>query len=93
MLNLTNGAYARLTEILAKRPDDIAARIVRRGKRFKLRRGTQRRGDEVFVHEGRTVLLLDENVCADLQDRTLDVRDTQDGPRLRLGRHKQEARS
>ena len=90
MLNVTRDAYLRLSEILSKRPENVAARIVRRDGRLKLRRGRRRRGDEVFVHEGRTVLLLDQHICEHLQGRILDVRDTQDGPRLRFRRSKQQ---
>jgi hypothetical protein len=86
MLNVTRDAYARLSELLAKRPNHVAARIVRREGRLALRRSQQRRGDEVFVHDGRIVLLLGKNVCSDLEGRTLEVRATQDGPRLRFRR-------
>ncbi len=86
MLAVTQTARERLSEILAPHPDDVAARIVRRKGRMKLRRSTQRPGDELFDHEGRTVLLLDEDVSAHLEHRTLDVRDSEDGPRLKLRR-------
>jgi hypothetical protein len=86
MLNVTHEAYVRLSEILANRPNHVAARIVRREGRLALRRSKRRAGDEIFVHDGRTVLLLGKNLCADLQDRTLDVRNTLGGPRLRFRR-------
>jgi Fe-S cluster assembly iron-binding protein IscA len=40
--------------------------------------------DETFDHEGRTVLIVDTRVAEYLEDRTLDVRDTEAGPRLKL---------
>jgi hypothetical protein len=86
MLVVTQTACERLSEMLAPHPDDVAIRIVRRKGRMKLRRSTQKHGDEVFGHEGRTVLLLDEDVSAHLEHRTLDVRDSEDGPRLKLRR-------
>lgn len=86
MLRVSDVAGARLSEMLADHPDHVAARIVRRGRRMKLRRSRQRAGDEVFAHDGRTVLLLDEEIAAHLKNRTLDVRDTEDGPRLRFRR-------
>lgn len=86
MLAVTQVARERLLEMLAPHPDEVAVRIVCRKGRIKLRRSTQQSGDEVFEHDGRTVLLLDEDVAAQLEGRTLDVRKTQDGPRLRFRR-------
>jgi hypothetical protein len=44
----------------------------------------ERPGDETFAHEGRTVLLLDSEVSDALAERTLDVEDAAEGPRLAL---------
>ena len=90
MLAVTQTACERLSEMLALHPDDTAARIIRRKGRMKLRRSNQQPGDEVFEHEGRTVLLLDEAVAAHLEHRTLDVRNTADGPRLKFRRMRSE---
>jgi hypothetical protein len=45
-----------------------------------------RPGDVTFAHDGRNVLLLDDAVSQGMTDLTLDVRDTDAGPRLRLRR-------
>ena len=41
-------------------------------------------GDTTFEHEGRLVVVLDKTMCQMLEDKTLDVEDTKDGPILRL---------
>jgi Fe-S cluster assembly iron-binding protein IscA len=86
MLTVTPTARTRLSEMLEGRPDHVAARIVVGDGRMKLRPGTHRPGDEVLEHEGRAVLLLDEKIAERLEARTLDVRDTENGPKLRLRR-------
>lgn len=92
MLTVTRTAYTRLSEVLDGRPDHVAVRIVLGDGRMKLRRGAHRPGDEVVEHKGRAVLYLDEKVAEHLGSRTLDVRSTEDGPRLRLRRVKGSGR-
>lgn len=41
-------------------------------------------GDTVFRHNGQTILVLDQTMNLMLADKTLDVEDTQQGPKLRL---------
>lgn len=84
MLNVTNAARARLSEMLAKHPEDVAVRIVFRNGRTRLKRGSVRPGDEVFQRQGRIVLALTESVAGRLENRTLDLHDTDEGRRLRL---------
>jgi hypothetical protein len=43
-----------------------------------------RPGDETFDYEGRTVLMLDAQVSQVLDDSTLDVEATDEGPKLIL---------
>ena len=86
MLKVTSTAIARLSKQLAEYPDDIAARVVRREGRMKLRPDTALPGDETFVHNGRTVLLLDRKLAKRLARKTLDVHQTENGPRLRFSR-------
>lgn len=86
MLTLTDPACTRLSEILDDYPDDVVARIILTDGGLKLRRGTPRPGDEVFEHEGRPVLLLDERVSERLENKTLDIRQTENGPKLRFRR-------
>ena len=88
MVNVTPAARQRLSEKLVDRSQPIALRIVLRGGRGKLCRSTFRSGDEQFVHEGRTVLLLAKDVVEHFDNRTLDVRKTDKGPKLRFRRAK-----
>jgi hypothetical protein len=86
MLNVTNTAAVRLSELLAASPSSTAVRIVRRDSRLKLRRDHARAGDSTFTHAGRVVLVLDQRVARSLSSRVLDTRETSLGPKLRLQR-------
>ncbi|MFG0335185.1 MAG: hypothetical protein ACF8TS_17650, partial [Maioricimonas sp. JB049] len=86
MLTISQPAFDRLSELLADRPDDVAARIVLREGRARIRPGRQREGDQTIEHEGRTVLLLDKRAARKLGGRTLGVRKTANGLRLKLRR-------
>lgn len=87
MLTISRPAYERLREILVDRPADVAARIVVKNGRARIRPGREQSGDKVITYDGRTVLLLDERVARYLGERTLGVRQTTNGPRLRLQRN------
>ena len=84
MLMVTDAAVARLAGILAEAeaPDDIAVRLVLEGRGVSLQFDSPRPDDATFPHEGRTVLMIDEQVSKLLRDRTLDMEDTDDGPQL-----------
>ena len=84
MLTITNAAYSRLHEMLSTQPTDIAARLSRKNDRTHVVRGKQRPGDKVVKHEGRVVLLMNKSMSQRLQDKVLDVRKTEDGPKLGL---------
>jgi len=91
MFTLTAAAGARLAQKLAKKSagDDVALRFTRRGKPrgWTLRLDKPFPSDATFTHEGRIVLVLDERASQMLRNRMLDVRDTDEGPRLRLRGH------
>lgn len=89
MLTLTEAAGAFLAQKVdeakaAGAPEGVAARIVVEGPGRTLRFDHARPGDATFAHEGRTVLLLDQEASQSLAGRTLDVEDTDEGPRLRM---------
>jgi hypothetical protein len=88
MLNVTKPALDRLSHRLARRKaaTDIALRFTRRDGRWKLGRDQERPGDVTFAHDGRNVLLLDETAAKAMTNMTLDVQNTDAGPRLRLRR-------
>lgn len=87
MLNLTETARTRLGDLLIKSPDGEVMRIIRLDRRMRMRRDHVRPNDTVFTHDGRAVLVLDGPVADALSSRTLDVRQTETGPRLRLRAH------
>lgn len=88
MLTVTKPALERLSLKLAskKAADDMALRIKRAKDRWRLRLTRARPDDAAFTHEGRKVLLLDEAVSQAMTTLTLDVRQTETGPRLKLRR-------
>ncbi|MFQ6048630.1 MAG: hypothetical protein ACE5K7_04630 [Phycisphaerae bacterium] len=86
MLAVTEAAGAHMAQMLseAEAPADVAIRFILAGRGLTLRLDSPRPGDATFDHEGRTVLVLDEEVSKLLADNTLDVQDAGEGPRLTL---------
>lgn len=88
MLTLTDAAGACLADRLAKKGagGDEALRFLRRRKRhgWMLRLAKPGPTDATFSHDGRIVLVLDEQSSKLLNDRMLDIKQTDKGPRLRL---------
>jgi len=84
MLQVSTPAAARMAHLLSAKPENAVLRIVRRNQRLRLRLGTVHPGDQTFVHDGRVVLALDEHIGTTLSLRRLELRQTDDGPRLRL---------
>ena len=84
MLTVTEQAGARLNQLLGE--GESVIRIVQRRRRMRIRRDHARPEDATFAHAGRVVLVLDENIAQRLTARTLDIRQTDTGPRLRLRR-------
>lgn len=88
MLTLTEAGGARLADKLVQKKagEQIALRFVRHGSRpgwtFRLDRPSP--SDTTFTYRGRVVLVVDEVSSHSLRNRLLDVRETDDGPRLRL---------
>ncbi len=86
MFSITEAAGAHLAGLLERdeAPEDVFVRLEQKKDGLALRLGHAHPGDSTFAHEGRTVLLLDEELCQELADSTLDVEDTEAGPRLRV---------
>jgi Fe-S cluster assembly iron-binding protein IscA len=88
MFTLTQAAGARLAHKLVKKDagDDVALRFVRDGKRRGWAVRVDRAGpaDDTFCHEGRVVLVVDQQSAHLLRNKTLDVVETGVGMRLRL---------
>lgn len=88
MLNVTPAARERLTQKLAnkKANEDEAMRFTRKPGGWKLSVDCARPADTAVIHEGRMVLLLDKVASKAMSKATLDVHDTNEGPRLRLSK-------
>lgn len=84
MLHVTDQAGVRLSEILSNQPSDTAMRIVRKGGRMKMRLASPQPNDTTIDHNGRIVLVLAEKVSAHFEGGTLDLRDTDRGPKLHI---------
>lgn len=86
MLSLTPAAGEHLLKLLdeAGAPQDAAARFVASPEGLTLHLDKQRPGDDAVAHDGRTVLLMDEQVSELLEERTLDLEEAEDGLSLTL---------
>ena len=86
MFSITDAAGAHLAESLerADAPEDVFARLEQEEGGLVLRRAQALPGDSTFAYEGKTVFVLSDELCQQLGDSTLDVEDTDEGPRLRL---------
>ena len=93
MLTITDAAFSRLQDMLQRHPAQVAARLTRKGDRVRVCPGKQRPGDKVVEYDGRIVLLLDKSMAERLEGRILDVRKTEEGPKLGLRRDRRDATS
>ncbi|MFQ5694152.1 MAG: hypothetical protein ACE5IM_14085 [Nitrospinota bacterium] len=86
MLTMTESAGAHLSQMLTavEAPENTAVRIIVEGEGLGLTLDNERSGDSTFEHEGKTVLLLDDPMSNLLTDKTLDVEDKGEGPKLAL---------
>ena len=86
MLTVTESASAHLAEMLdeANAPGGAAARFVNGPEGLSLAMDAKRDGDETFEHDGRTVLLVAQDVSELLTDKTLDMKETEQGQALTL---------
>ena len=84
MMTETAGEY--LTAVLdnANASEETAIRFVLEGNTLTPKLDNARPGDEKFDYAGRMVLILDTQVSRTLDDSTLDVEATNEGPKLIL---------
>jgi Fe-S cluster assembly iron-binding protein IscA len=75
MLTLTEAAGARLVEILAQEglPAEVSIRLLPEEDGIGMQADHERPGDATIEHDGRVVLLLDEQMAQLLTNDTLDV--------------------
>lgn len=88
MFVVTTKARIRLSQKLDRRQADSTQtfRFAARPGGWRLRLDRPRPADTAITHDGQTVLVLDEAVWDAMKSRSLDVIDTESGPRLRLQR-------
>lgn len=87
MLTVTDDAARFLAELLYESDTTdtkSAIRFVREGRTINPILDQERPGDVTYGYAGITVLLLDEDVVAEFEDKTLDVEDTEEGLQLIL---------
>jgi hypothetical protein len=86
MFTMTETAGEYLTTLLdnANAEGETAIRLVFDGNTLLPKLDNARPGDATFDHEGRTVLVLDAQVTHVLAESMLDVRATEEGPKLVL---------
>lgn len=86
MLTVTDAAVRHMAEVLYKSDasDETAIRFVQEGRTIVPRLDQERPGDATYEYAGNTVLLLAEDIVALLENRTLDIEDTEDGPQLTI---------
>jgi Fe-S cluster assembly iron-binding protein IscA len=86
MLTVTEAACGHLAGLLdnANAPDNAAIRFVLEGRTITPTLDEERPDDTTYEYAGSTVLVLDERIVGLLDNRTLDVQDTDDGPQLVL---------
>ena len=86
MFTVTEAAGGYLTAVLdnANASEETAIRLVLAGNTLTPQLDNAGPGDETFDHEGRMVLMLDAQVSQVLNDSTLDIEATDEGPKLIL---------
>ena len=86
MFIVTEAAGGYLTAVLdnANASEETAIRLVLEGNTLTPQLDNARPGDETFDHEGRMILMLDAQVSQVLDDSTLDIEATDEGPKLIL---------
>jgi len=85
LLTVTNGAKQLLLEALLANTDDpeVGLRLaLGPGGQLALVLDKEAEGDQVVEHEGSKVLLVGAELAFVVDGVTIDVRDTEDGPRL-----------
>jgi hypothetical protein len=86
MFTMSETAGEYLTTLLdnANAAEETAIRFVLDGNTLTPKLDNARPGDATFDHEGRMVLVLDAQVTQALDESMLDVRATEEGPKLVL---------
>jgi Fe-S cluster assembly iron-binding protein IscA len=86
MLTVTEAAGDKLASLIAnaQAPKGVAIRAVAQENGITLQLDKAQPGDETFEHEGKTVLVADEEASKQLTGKTFDVVKTAEGSDLTL---------
>ncbi len=84
MLTVTDAAAARLHEMAECGPEGKTLRLEQEGTRLGFVWDEKKPGDKAIAHDGATVLVCDEQTAGKLSGRTMDVKQTAEGPALML---------
>ncbi len=86
MLNITEPAADHLSKLLneADAPEGTAARFVASQEGLSLQVDSPRPDDQTIEHDGKAILLLDAQVAELLDDKTLALEETEQGPALTI---------
>ena len=93
MLTVTESAKQFLKETLAAHSDDLEKcqrLVLEPSGQLGLVLGIEGKDDQVVEHEGAKVLLISPEVAPAVEQLTLDVKDTADGPQLVVLKEKME---
>ena len=87
MLTVTDDAKSHLAEIIQKNnlPDDAAIRLVSNPNGIGLAPDAPKAEDETYTHAGRTVLVVDPALSAQLDDKIMSIEKSEAGERLSIG--------
>lgn len=92
MLTVTESAKQLLKETLQEHSDDPETGVrlsVNEGGQFGIVLDNEAEGDQIVEHEGAKVLLIAPGLATALERNTLDVQDTDEGPKLVITKEKQ----
>jgi len=86
VFQVSDAAAAQIAEVLlnSEAPDDVVIRLGWVGEGVTICLDEARPDDEMFAHEGRTVLVVDRQVSESLSDKKLDIEHSGDGAQLTL---------
>jgi Fe-S cluster assembly iron-binding protein IscA len=87
MLNVSDAALSHLATMLdgvEGAPDEAAIRLVAQPQGLGMAVDTPNDGDHTVEHDGRVVLLVDDQVANMLDGRTMDLQETEQGTALAI---------
>jgi hypothetical protein len=84
MPNVTKSAVTHLDGLLkdVKASPEACIRLAKKQGGLQLQLDREQPGDHTVVHNGRTILVFNDEIENFLQHRTIDLRETESGPTL-----------